>query len=70
MTKKGHPRTPAEVFRRGSRRKEFSEHVQSGHKLVETDERLKELLKRLEEAEEKQTCTPGEPHIDLLNDVW
>jgi hypothetical protein len=54
MTKKGQARSPAEVFKRGSRDKDFLDHMQSGHSVPENDERFLELLERLDEAEKEQ----------------
>lgn len=54
MTKKGQIRAPAEVFKRGSRHKDFAEHMQTGHSAPENDKRFQELLDRLEEAENEQ----------------
>ncbi|MBZ9601679.1 hypothetical protein [Phyllobacterium chamaecytisi] len=54
MTKKGQIRAPAEVFKRGSRRKDFAEHMQTGHSVPENDDRFHELLDRLDEAEKEQ----------------
>lgn len=58
MTKKGQTRAPAEVFKRGSRHKEFVENMQTGHSIPETDERFQELLDRLEDAEDDQGQEP------------
>jgi hypothetical protein len=54
MTKKGQARAPAEVFKRGSRNKDFPDHMRSGHSVPATDERFLELLERLDEAEKEQ----------------
>ncbi len=53
--KKGQSRSPAEVFKRGSRRKDFSDHMQTGHSVPETDEIFQELLDRLEETEKRSS---------------
>lgn len=52
--KKGQARAPAEVFKRGSRNKDFPDHMRSGHSVPATDERFLELLERLDEAEKEQ----------------
>ena len=54
MDKPKGKRATTEALRRSVRKDDFREYMASGHLAIPTDERFEELLKRLDEAEERQ----------------